>query len=306
MIDYTKIRLLGINPTSILDNNCFEFKTVVFRNGGQIHKHVAEYHFCKITVYEYGLILFTGSIHKMFNSIKGINAPNYNPKSKEQYKGFNGNQFTLSNIIYVRDHLRRLFKCESNQMVFQNIEFGINTTPMIDQLSFLPGLLYHKGKRFESKFNGNFYYCEHQQYRIKIYNKSEQYGMLTPTTRIEMSLKKSNKINKLGIYTFADINIKTLENAKIELLRQFDEVVYYDYTIRKCGISKPLQIRLNKYANLQFWLKDLKPHHRDRHKKKLQETIIKYSENLKAKFTIDILKKCVTINRLESTEMCNH
>ncbi len=298
--------LLGINPIFILDNNCFEFKTVVSRNGGQIHKHIAEYHFCKITVYESGLILFTGSIHKLYNSIKGIQAPNYFSNIQTQNKGFNGNQFTLSNIIYVRDHLMKLFKCEATQMVFQNIEFGINTTPKIEQLSFLQGLLYHKGKRFESKYNGNFYYCEHQQYRIKIYNKSEQYGMITPTTRIEISLKKSKKINELDIYTFADITTFTLENAKLELLRQLDEVVYYDYTIRKNNLTKTLQIRMLKYCIPKFWLIDLKPHHRDRHKKKLQETIIKYSENLKAKFAIDILKKCVTINRLESTEMCNH
>ena len=298
--------LLGINPAELLEKNNFDFKMTVSRNGGQIHKYVAEYHFCKITVYESGLILFTGSIHKLYNSIKGIYAPNYFSNIQTQNKGFNGNQFTLSNIIYVRDHLMKLFKCEATQMVFQNIEFGINTTPKIDQLSFLQGLLYHKGKRFESKYDGNFYYCEHQQYRIKIYNKSEQYGMITPTTRIEISLKKSKKINELDIYTFADITTNTLENAKLELLRQFDEVAYYDYTIRKDKLSNRLQMHMLKYCTLKFWLIDLKPQHRDRHKKKLQEIIIKHSGNLKAKFAIDILKKCVTINHLENIKVCNH
>src|SRR5690606_31880189 len=133
----------------------------------------ADYHYCKIIVYDSGLVLFSGSIHKLWNSLNGVSAPN--KRECKNYKGFNGNQFTLKNVLEAREHLQELFDCEAEQMMFKNIELGINATPLFNPQQYIKGLLYHNGKLFESRYNEHFAQVIHQRYYIKIYNKSNQY-----------------------------------------------------------------------------------------------------------------------------------
>ena len=299
MIDFTKILLLGIDLKRLYNLPQLEFKTEVSEKTGVLStKHTAYYHFCKIVIYDSGLILFSGSIHKLYNSIKNQKAPNYNEKQKETYKGFNGNQFTISQILEVRTHLEVLFDCEPQQMQFQNIEFGVNTQPNFEPKLFLKGLLYHNGKNFEYRFENNFAQVEHQQYFIKIYNKSGQFGISKHTVRVELKVTKAEYLKNLNIKTFEDINQRTLENALKSLLKRFDEVVYYDYTINKKNFTKRQKETLNNYSNPRYWLYNLKPKNRDKHKKKLKGFIMNYSKNLHQKIRREINLKGVTINRL--------
>jgi len=127
MIDYVKIYLENINLKSLLTNNNLDFKCSVSNSTGEVQENtlVAEYHFCKITIKkaksENPHILFNGSIHKFWNDLNGIKAPNFD--TNKPYKGFNGNQFNLNNIVEVRTHLEKLFDCNATQMISQNIEF---------------------------------------------------------------------------------------------------------------------------------------------------------------------------------------
>jgi hypothetical protein len=274
-----------------------EFKTVVSNKTGKVStKSVADYHFGKITIYESGLVLFTGSIHKLWNSLCKVKAPNI--KEVKQYKGFNGNQFVINDIIKVRQHLEKLFNCTPNQMIFQNIEFGINTMPIFNPQLFLKGLLYHKGKLFEFKFNEHFAQVVHQRYYFKIYNKSKQYGMLNHTLRVELKVIKTEEIKCLEIKTFADINASTLMKANELLLKRFDEVVYYDNTITKESLTKLNKQTLERYSNPRYWINVLMPKNRDKHKKKLKDFISKCSTDLHQEIRQEIDKKGVIINRL--------
>ena len=120
MIDYIKILLKNIDIIRLLNLPQLEFKFIASETGEYSTKRVADYHFCKITVYEAGIVLFTGSIHKMWNSLNGIVAPNF--KTKIEHKGFNGNLFTIDNVIEVRGFLEELFNCDADQMIFQNMK----------------------------------------------------------------------------------------------------------------------------------------------------------------------------------------
>ncbi|WBX73389.1 hypothetical protein PG913_11140 [Tenacibaculum pacificus] len=323
MIDYAKVFLQYVDVNRLLElpflsfSGTYETKTGEQKNNGTL---IAEYHFCKIAIYESGLVLFTGSLHKLYNSLKGIVAPNHKrvldkiklmpsntPVEQQQqidalavangkYKGFNGNDFTIDNIDEVRNYLELLFNCEPEQMIFQNIEFGVNTTPLFASKLFLKGLLFHKNKEFEYRFNGSFAQSIHQQYYIKIYDKAIQYGMEGNVLRVELKIVKSEYLKQLGIVSFGDIDTITLNNAKELLLTAFNEVVYYDYTIDKKSLTSSQKQSLNKYSNPRYWLHTLKSVHRDRPKKKLQYFIVNNSDNLKAKIYKNIVKKCVTIN----------
>ncbi|UMB60260.1 hypothetical protein MHL31_14390 [Lutibacter sp. A80] len=301
MIDYTNILLIKIDIERLLKSLPFKFE-VVESTGEYSTKKVAEYHFCKITIYESDTVVFTGSIHKLYNSLKGIKAPNY---KKENYKGFNGNQFTINNILEVKEHLQNLFNCKPQQMLFQNIEFGTNATTLFNPNIYLKGLLYHINKPFEFRFNGTYAQAEHQRYRLKIYNKSIQYGMNEFTLRVELKINKYEEFKKVGIRTFSDVNTNTLNKAKELLLRRFDEVVQYDYTINKKALTKREKQLIKNYSNPRYWLIDLKPNYRFRHKQKLHQIIIKKSKNLHQQLKQEMIKKCSIINRHFENPNCS-
>lgn len=313
MIDYVKILFNGIDIERLSNLPILDFTIKVSEKTGVIStKKIAKYHFCKITIYESGTVLFTGSIHKLFNSLKDIKAPNYRPLTKEEidkgikdpYKGFNGNQFTINNILEVREHLQNLFNCEPQQMIFQNIELGVNTTPSFNPNEYLKGLLYHKNKLFEYRYNNNLAQAIHNRFIFKIYNKSNQYGMSEFTLRIELKITRTEEIKGIGLKTFEDVNVITLNKAKEMLLKRFDEVVHFDCTIDKKALSKRENQLLKSYSNSRYWIFDLKPIHRDRHKKRLQQIILKNSKNLHQQLRQEISKKCVMINRLSESAKC--
>jgi hypothetical protein len=303
MIDYIKLLVLKIDINTLLNNKKLDFKTIVSESTGVIStKRIATFHYCKITVYDSGIVIFQGSIHKLFNSIKRIKAPNYN---KENYKGFNGNDFTLDNILEVKNILCKLFNCEPQQMIFQNIEFGINCKLDINIDLFIKGLMYHKGIYFEHKFKRSYAEVKHQRYRIKIYNKGKQYKMQEPVIRLELSINKMEEIKDVKINSFNDINTKTLNSLNNVLLRRLDEVLHYDYTIKKKELSKSNNRLINQYSNSVYWLDILKPSERHRHKERLKRIIKNHSDNTFDNIKKEIVKKCSILNRLTKNKECS-
>lgn len=295
MIDYVKLQLVGVDIEYLKNLEVLEFKTVVSEKTGVIaQKTVAEYHFCKVSIYASGKVLFTGSVHKLFNSLQGIKAPNYRESC---YKGFNGNLFTLKDFCFVRNHLSDLFNCSSDKMIIQNIEFGVNAHVNFNPNKFIKGLLYHQGKEFEYRFDGSFAQVIHQRFFMKIYNKSKQYGMSDNILRIEIKVKKACELKGLGLSSLGDISKESLKRANKLLIGRFNEIVYFDYTINKNALNGVQIKSLGNYSNPRFWIDQLKPNHRHRPKAKLRNIIKNYSQNLHSYIEKEITKKCVIINR---------
>ena len=122
--------------------------------------------------------------------------------------------------------------------------------------------------------------------------------MVEETLRVELKIVKTEFLKQTGIRTFEDVTESTLNNATKLLLKTFDEVMYYDYTIQKKGLTKRQKQTLKNYSNQRYWIYDLESRHRDRHKKKLAGFIINNSNNLHSIIREDIVNKCVIINRL--------
>lgn len=305
VIDYLKIAIRNADINYLKAHDFLNFNRVVSETTGEYQKYVvAKHHFCKIKMYDSGFVQFSGSIHKMWNAIQGIKAPNYDKLTKRQkisYKGYNGNQFTINDIIEARNYLQFILCCKPHEMILQNIEFGVNTTLDFHPNQFIKGLLYHNGTMFENKFKRHFAHVLHDRYILKLYNKSSQYGMPTHSLRVELHYKKMEDLKACGIKTFADINTSTLHKAKDLLLKRFDEVVYFDKTIDKNSLTKHEKGLIQKYTNRVYWIDDLKPNHRHREKKKLTQMIQNKSKNLKQHIREDIIRKCVTINQLSKS-----
>lgn len=304
MIDYVKMQIMNIEVQRLKEHPNLDFVRGVSEKTGELqNRMVAEYHFCKITAFDSGTIRFSGSIHKLYNSIKGIIAPSYNEKRFfSKYRGYNGNLLNLDNIIEVRKHLCWLFKCSPAQMKLENIEFGVNAELRFNPQLFITGLLYHKNTPFEYRFHRHFAKVAHQHFEIKIYNKSRQYSLLNDTLRYEVKFNKMKELKAIGITALGDIESYSLMKVSELLLKRFDEVVYYDKTIYPEGLSKPKIKALKRYSDITYWLDELKPEHRDRHKKNLKKIILNNSRNLHQLIKDEILKKCVRITQLYKYE----
>ena len=303
MLDYIKLYLLGIDWKRLMNLECLDFKNTISETTGEISTtKTAEFHLCKIIIKQNSKdinnphIIFKGSIHKMWNSLKIVLAPNYSEKSN--YSGYNGNLFTLKDVIDIRTHLEELFDCNASQMIFENIELGVNTTLKFEPILFLKGLLYHQNKPFEYQHNENYSQVKHNRFFLKLYNKSLQYGMTDYVLRFEIKTLKMLELKRLNIKAFADINEIKLNKVKDLLLQRFDEIVYYDYTIRKTELKNNKRNLLSNYSNPRYWLADLKSNHRNRPKQDLKNIIVNHSDNLHLQIRNNIIEKCVTINHL--------
>ncbi len=303
MIDYVKILVKGVNLNRLSDHPLLDFKIEVAENGGEISdKKKCTYHFCTITIYDSGTVMFSGSIHKMYNSLTGIYAPNH--KDVEVYRGYNGNQFYMSEIVFVKQHLLDLFDVEPNQMIFQNIEIGVNLTISFDPQIFLNGLLMFEGKSFEPRFNDYYMQSPHGQYIVKIYNKGNQYNMALNTLRFEMKITRMEFQKKgVGIKTMADIDELHLIRAFLFLERQLKKVLYYDNTIRINELSPGEKNKCKDYSNPRYW-KKLPSHRRYRPKTKLDALIDTYSHNIKSELINQLKQTCIKFDRYIKSAKC--
>jgi len=277
MIDYTKIQILGVDIKKLLQHHNLEFIRSVSEKTGLLDtKTICDYHKCRITVYDSSTVRFSGSIHKFYNSITGIEAPNKDPK------GYNGNQFYYHEIDFVRQHLVYLFGVPPEQMQIQNIEYGLNLSTPFDPQDFITGLLLFGVVPFEFRFNEFYAQSVYDQYIIKIYNKGNQYNMPLNILRFEIKvLKMIKQSNDVGIAYMSDITIDRLKKAKKYLITQLETVLYYDNTITKKNLTKKQQIKLKDYNNRRFW-QNLNRQQRSKDRKKLSAIIENHSQNQKA------------------------
>ena len=313
MVDFVKILIQNPNLEALWES--LDFSTDRDEKTGKriSNKTVAKFHYCKVEVDTRGSVIFSGSIHILWNSINKVKAPNYNPN--KSYFGFNGNDFPLTEIIKTIDYLCRKLKCLPKQMILQKAEFGLNNKVNFNPKLFVKNLLYHNGLIFEHYHEHNYGIVKHQLFWLKIYNKSNQYGMADHTLRTELKVVKTRELKRLGITTFADINFQTLNKASELLLQRFDEVVYYDYTINLDIFNESQKSRLYQYQNKHYWIDELTKQNRRHHKNRIQNIIQNNSENIHAEVRAKIVENSKQLNpniqtsksknTLPITQMCN-
>lgn len=307
LIDFVKIKFDGIDIDRLLKHEKLDFKQEVSKSSGELSEdlYIAEYRTCKIKVITSKRVVgqscqqhveFTGSLHKLSNSLNDVFAPNRGTGKAD--KGFNGNEFTIDDLYKVIHHLQVLFSCMPTQMVLQNIEIGVNVPTSFDPKEFLDGLLYHNNKAFDFLHEGNSAQVRHVRYFQKIYNKSFQYGMAYHVLRVELKYVKMHDLKAIGIRTLGDLNEQTLNKAQELLVQKFEEVMAYDDTIRKSELNKVQQAKLKDFERPKYWLKELKPNRRDKQKKLLRDIIAKHSDNRQRQIVEIIAGKGVIFNRV--------
>jgi hypothetical protein len=278
-VDYTTLFLRSYDNNKILNNISLDFSLNVNEDGVLTdNKRVAKHHFCDIIVYDTGTVLVKGSLHKMYNSIKGIYAPNFKPK--ENYKGFNGNRFTYENLCFVISYLENLFKLNRFYFIIRKLEIGLNLSISYCPSKIISNLLESGGKLFEYRYNNSFAQVEYYNYYLKIYNKSLQYGMNGNLLRVEIKTRRMKEFEACGIKTLEDLTLVNLNKAVLRVLERWNVVLLYDCTIDESKLNTVQKKALkNRFQYPNYW-KNIKASNKDNPKKKYLSLVNKYSENL--------------------------
>lgn len=277
MIDFVKVDIRGCNIEQLRANKRLDFKRKISVSTGEDgNKQIAEFHYMELIVFDSGYIALTGSLHKAFNSIAGIQSP----QQPKKMKGFNGNQFNYTQLRYILNYLRDLIGFDLNKSVLRNVEFGVNLTIENSIPMLLSNLMRHRGKPFVNPME-YYFQAEHDQYKVKCYFKSNQYKMSENVLRFELQFKTMKIVNKLGIIYVSDLlKMPLLDNLKRELLCAWYDAILYDYTIRESELIQVFKKWLDRYKNANFWNVELAPNKMDRHKKKLTLITENHSDRL--------------------------
>lgn len=235
--------ILGANPLlDFYDNvniSTGEIKTKN-RHGQSITPFKnALYNSLEFKIYDNGTITLSGSLHKYWN------------KGAHNYNDFDFNAFT-DVLIDLQDK----FKIVLEDCILKCLEVGINIIPPIPTNRILNNCFLHKTKPFEDKFNsdeGKYKQVQHSQYIVKIYNKalhykSKGFDIQTEILRFEIKYIKMQKLNERGIYNLKDLFEYGLHNFKVEVVTEFNNILFYDNTIQ----SENKQ--LVHYKNPLYWI----------------------------------------------------
>ena len=278
MIDFIKIEIPFYPRKTLVNNRLFDFKGDYSYSTGELReeKIVAEFKGMKFISLTTERLFVQGSIHKYHNFTKRITAPNQ--KTEWQIaKGFNGNIFNLIDLKESINHLCGIMGIKPNEAILRGFEYGLNISIENNPQSFLNALIQHKATPFGSEKDLNKYYrqSKHQRYIVKCYDKQIQYGLDKPIIRFENKQMKMQDLKTLNIQTLNDLtNPDKLDGLKNLLLKKWDEVTLYDFTINKSKLSKTQKNQLKDLSNPREWA-ELKRHKNLRSRNRLK----RYSEN---------------------------
>ena len=189
----------------------------------------------------------------------------------------------MQDITETIAHLCGVLDISPHVCTLQNIEIGVNNVVTFAPFDFLKGVLYHRNDYSPTiKHEGNYIQFEHAQYYIKLYNKGRQYELPNNVIRVEIKVMKMQKLIEAGINisTLADINESTLKQAFNLLYNEFNEVIYYDYSLKTEGLTEAKQRKVLESQNRTFW-KGLDRQQKKNSRKQLSSLIDKHSDNYK-------------------------
>jgi len=288
MIDFVRVYVQNISAAELEQNQRLNFNTLVNTSTGEMNSAYkkANYKNLVFKVYEpthahpAGRIVLEGSLHKYWNN--GTH---------------NFNDFGLVQIDEVLKDLAQKFKIQPQSCILKNLELGVNITPPEPTSKILQYCLLHKKKPLERQYvrdEGNYKQAELQKHLVKFYDKARQYqkngfALSAEIMRIEKRWKKMHQLNQLGIYSLAHLLKYGLENFKVDLLREWGNVLFFDWITLKDHPQK------GHYSNPNFW-QELKPENFKYHRKRLNDILEANPQNLKAAIAQKISQKVDSLN----------
>lgn len=304
LVDFVKLNYT--DPGYRLPTGKSDFIISVNHETGETDgKKTGKYFDMEIIRYLSGRTLIKGSLHKFYNRTE-----------------FNGNDFNIDHLHSVLTALHKEIAVSPEYCRLENIEIGVNVQLPFDPNKVLQNLLFHRSAEFNKTISGSFYYqSAKRDYIIKIYNKTAQYEKklkkyaetrnimntdekkaftffknmindhLQPNTlRFEIKFLKMNVLNEWGLIYLSDLLKPGMGRMFKDLLvREFEEVYFYDYTTNESSMRKAELYKLRDYRNPNYWI-SLGKKDKYYHKKRFEQLTLKYSQNIKGKI-LELIKE---------------
>lgn len=286
--------ILEINPLldfyETINLTTGEMKTTN-RNGNKVTPSKnASYKGLEFKIYDTGTITLSGSLHKYWND----GAHNYNDFNNEA-------------VLFILNDLNTKFDIDPSKCILKCLEIGINITPLVPTNEILDNCLLHKTKPFEYQKNsdeGKYKQVQHSQYIIKIYNKalhykSKGFKIKDEIMRFEIKYTKMQKLNEKGIFSLQDLINYGLQNFKDTVLKEWQNVLFYDNTIQIDPLSSRSKKALLQYSNPNYWtglLANNQTKNFTYHKNKLKKIVSKNSKKIQDLTAETIGKKIDFLN----------
>ncbi len=292
LIDFIKYELKDVRPEILAANSLLEFETKVNQRTGElgVYSH-AFYKGLEFKIFEptranpEGRITIEGSLHKYWNN-----------------GGHNFNDFALIHIYAVLEDLKVKFQITPKNCFIKQIEIGVNILPPYPTKTVLNCCILHKTERFKWTYTndeGNYIQVQHGNYYVKIYDKQKHYqnkgfNVPNPVMRFEIKYKRTQLCTALKKRNTAKITIQDvlnfgINNFKTLLLKEWENVLFYDFTVLN---STKFQ---DKYSNPNYWAQ-LKYSNLKWHRNNLNNLIKQDPENLKEEIGKTIAKKVDFLN----------
>lgn len=161
----------------------------------------------------------------------------------------NSNDFSQKEFGLSLSKLKSLFLISPKNLKISQLEWGVNVTPSTNLNNLINHCLFHKWKRFELRIDskeGKYHQSEHNDYLVKLYNKSSQFGLEQPLIRFERKqIKYSKYCKQNGIgQTLFDLIESDYKGLRSTLLSDWSEVLMFD----------PDLDVFKKYRDVIFWI----------------------------------------------------
>lgn len=258
MIDFVKIRVQNPDIQKIRNNLRLEWFQRTSERTGEVKEYTSNFHGITFEIKNNQYLNISGSIHKFWNSLHGLGEQNYN-------------DFRFENLAGVIIEFCKMFDLVPCFCILTNIEFGVNVSPTIPANEILRSVINHKGKPFSREYTENkkFRECERQRYIIKIYNKGLHYNQPGNILRFENKTIKMIHIQETGIKTLQDLlNAGKIYRLGVILRRNFDDLLFYDYTIQETGLSAIKRLILTHGQTPVYWVNLLETNPSNYYKKR--------------------------------------
>ena len=246
MIDCTKVNNLPVSVRKILAHEQLTFPMSNVANTGEIlnRAQVARYRNMEFVV-KGSYVKLRGSLHK------------------HAQNGTNHMDFSFPDIQRVIEDLVNTFQFEPKEAHFNFIEIGVNIEVSTDPLNLIKNFLRYRHKEFESmQVNGAGYgrQCQMEQFAIKVYNKSMQYGLPINLLRVEVKVTRMEFLKQYGIHC---LTMNDLKNPDVypKLLRMlldvFNRILLFNPDINLDSIQNPKDRELVLQGRFPEYWKEL-------------------------------------------------
>ncbi|MFV0419887.1 MAG: hypothetical protein ACK5KT_14300 [Dysgonomonas sp.] len=229
-----------------------------------------------------------GSLHAFSNALNGLTHKN------EKRKWVNYNDFTFRDLIKVLDILEKKLGYDLSQTTISTCELGYNINTSVPAKEFIDKhVLMYKLRYpcYDPKYKEKMKIkkCDLENYYLKIYDKSLQFGLSEHILRFEIGFR-SDELRECDIHSLADLadedRLDLLHNS---LMKKYNDLLVLDSYNGNSKMPEPERDMMRLFTNPQFWVDTL-----------LRGNKSKYNSRSKHKAEFE---RIVRVNKLDTKKL---